>query len=61
MVMMVMVAMMRLGVRGNNRPGQNDECNGSKEQRAQLHDELPLTQPLSGVVCRLVAAYPDYR
>ncbi len=31
MVGMMVAMVMRLGTRGNNRPCQNDECNGSKE------------------------------
>jgi hypothetical protein len=36
-MMVTMMAVMGLGARGNNRNSQNNECNGSKKQRTQLH------------------------
>jgi hypothetical protein len=49
-MMVTMMAMMGLGARGNNRDSQDDECNGSKKQRTQLH-KFTLRQPLFQVVC----------
>jgi hypothetical protein len=40
MVMTMMTTMMG-GVSRNDRPSQNDERDGSKKQRAQLHDRAP--------------------
>jgi hypothetical protein len=48
--MVTVMAMMGLGARGNYRDSQNDERNGSKEQRTQLH-KFTLRQPLFQVVC----------
>jgi hypothetical protein len=42
MVMTMMTTMMMgRGVGRNHRPSQNDERDGSKKQRAQLHDRAP--------------------
>jgi len=51
---MVVTVMMRLSIRRNDRTSQNDECDGSKKQRAQLHSEpSPAATPSSGLLVRL--------
>ena len=53
--MAMMVTAIR--ARGNHGTSENDNCNGSKKQRAQFHVELPLRQPPSGMVCTLEEDY----
>ena len=55
MVMTMMATAIR--VRRNHRTSENDDCNGSKKKCAQLHDELPLRQPFSRMVCTLQEEY----